>query len=201
MSDRATIAERHSVFDAPKPVGTSSAADNFAIRIADPTVRFSLRMDAGPAVRGAAGFDLSQSINQMRQSVGGHQSIRLGPDEWLLIAAATTEPADALAARLATDLGDHPHTLVDVSHRNVAFELSGALSADVLNTGCPLDLGNEAFPAGTATRTLFAKAEIILCRCSDQDQRPLYRVECWRSFGRYLLAYLQESAELIGAGS
>lgn len=201
MSDLASLAERRGVLvGAGQPVSAATSG-NFTIHVADTAVRFSLRMDPEGAanLESVAGFDVSQLINQLSQSKAGRQSVRLGPDEWLLIATNGSERPHELAATLAADLGEKSHTLVDVSHRNMAFELSSALAADVLNTGCPLDLSEQAFPAGTATRTLFAKAEIILCRCPDQNQQPVYRVECWRSFGRYLSEYLQESAELIGA--
>ena len=205
MSDHEMIAERRDVFHAVDNLTKPSNNESRAISVAAPALRFGLRMDATAAAAAGkpAGFDLSQSINSLRQSVAdaasGRLSARLGPDEWLLIAETGADAAEALMAGLTADLGDVAHTLVDVSHRNLAIELTGSAAADVLNTGCPLDLGDQAFPVGTATRTLFAKAEIILCRCENVGQQPLYRVECWRSFGRYMHAYLQESAELIGA--
>jgi sarcosine oxidase subunit gamma len=219
MSDHETVAERRDVFHGQASLAKPPNSDDFTLRVADPALRFGLRMDATAAVAAAqpAGFDLSQPINSLRQSAvdGGANGVkrrlsaRLGPDEWLLIADTGSDTAEALMARIAAEMGEAAHTLVDVSHRNLAIELTGSAAADVLNTGCPLDLGDQAFPVGTATRTLFAKAEIILCRCpdieredierEDREQQPLYRVECWRSFGRYMHAYLQESAELIGA--
>ena len=210
MSDHEMIAERRDVFHAVDNLTKLSNNDGCAISIAAPALGFGLRMDAIAAAAAGkpAGFDLSQPINQLRQSVAdgasGRLSARLGPDEWLLISDADSDTAEALMTGLTADMGDAAHTLVDVSHRNLAIELTGSAAADVLNTGCPLDLGDQAFPVGTATRTLFAKAEIILCRGPDIEgenvgQQPLYRVECWRSFGRYMHAYLQESAELIGA--
>ena len=89
---------------------------------------------------------------------------------------------------------------VDVSHRNVAIDVRGTQVHDVLNTGVPLDLDDVAFPVGTATRTLFAKAEIVLVRCDDQDGLATFRIECWRSFARYLVGHLTQSAALLGFG-
>src|ERR687898_480955 len=57
-----------------------------------------------------------------------------------------------------------PASLVDVSHRHRAFEVSGPAAAALLNEGCPLDLDDAAFPAGACTRTLFGKIEILLWR-------------------------------------
>ncbi|MGQ3028233.1 MAG: sarcosine oxidase subunit gamma family protein, partial [Ferrovibrionaceae bacterium] len=46
----------------------------------------------------------------------------------------------------------------------------------------------EAFPVGVCTRTLFAKAEIVLWRTDAQR----FRVEVWRSFAGYLWGLLDE---------
>jgi len=181
------------------------ADDGLAMRLMPPATRLSLRMKAGSENRAgqAAGFDLAQPINSLRatqaESSASRLSARLGPDEWLLIADGDRDAADTLADTLTRDLGEHAHTLVDVSHRNMAIELIGHAAADVLNSGCPLDLGDNAFPVGTATRSLFAKSEIVLLRTASPDQRPLFRVECWRSFGRYVHAHLRDAATLIGA--
>ncbi|MFX8747406.1 sarcosine oxidase subunit gamma family protein, partial [Acinetobacter baumannii] len=75
---------------------------------------------------------------------------------------------DAIEAAFADRLGQEPHSLVDVSHRNTAIQIAGPAAADVLNAGCPLDLRLDAFPVGMCTRTLFAKAEIVLWRTDAQ---------------------------------
>ena len=77
-----------------------------------------------------------------------------------------------------------PHALIDISDRQSALTVSGPLAADVLNTGCPLDLDIHAFPVGMCTRTLMAKAEVILWRTTPDT----FRMECQRSFADYLAA-------------
>lgn len=204
MSEADQGAERRSVFDGGGAHADRPDGARFALRLAPPAARLSLRL-LGTADGGgqAAGFDLSQPINALRESAtdqgAPRLSARLGPDEWLLIAGGATDDAAALARQVAADLGARAHTIVDISHRNVAIELAGAEAVDVLNTGCPLDLGDAAFAPGSATRTLYGKAEIILMR-TGSTERPVFRVECWRSFGRYLDAYLRDAAQLIGAG-
>ena len=49
---------------------------------------------------------------------------------------------------------------------------------------------DAAFPVGAGTRTLLAKAEILLVRTAPDR----YRVECWRSFATYVHGFLQEAA-------
>ena len=83
-----------------------------------------------------------------------------------------------------------PHSLVDVSQRQIGLELSGANAALALNAGCPLDLGLGAFPVGAATRTMLSKAEIVLWR----RETALFHVEVWRSFADYAVSFLAEAA-------
>jgi len=110
----------------------------------------------------------------------------LGPDEWLILAA----PSDPIAAVLSQALQPRPHSLVDISHRHTAIELTGAAAADVLNAGCPLDLDTTAFPVGTCTRTVLAKSEMILWRVDAEK----FRLEVTRSFAPYVRRFLLEAA-------
>ncbi len=82
------------------------------------------------------------------------------------------------------------YTLVDVSHRNTGWTLTGANAAQALGVGCPRDLRDEAFPVGACARTVFGKAEILLFRTGKQA----WRVECWRSFAPYVFALLKDGA-------
>lgn len=141
----------------------------------------------------AAGSALGLDISQVacRAAMNGDQAaaLWLGPDEQLLLGP---EGAD-LAATLAPALRDLPHSLVDVSHRQIALEVSGPHAAAVLNAGCPLDLDLSAFPVGMCTRTVFAKAEIVLWRTSED----VFHVEVWRSFASYVTEFLAEVAREV----
>ena len=207
MSDANTQAERRHVFhahDGPPDTFDAAKTSSFAMRLAGPAQRWSLRTDDTPASVAPAHFDIGQPINVLRETVSqppshsnaSRLSARLGPDEWLLIAQGSQDTA--LTSEISAAFAEHRHELVDISHRNIAIEVTGAGAADVLNTGCPLDLHETAFAAGSATRTLFAKTEIVLMRRHDVAGQPLYRIECWRSFGRYLFAHLADSATLLG---
>ena len=111
----------------------------------------------------------------------------LGPDEWLML--APDDEAAPLFATLTEAIGAAPHSLVDVSHRQVAIEISGPDVEAVLNTGCPLDLSLDEFPVGMCTRTIFGKSEIVLWRTSAAG----FRVEVWRSFAAYVWRMLEEA--------
>ena len=103
---------------------------------------------------------------------------------------------ESLASALKSALAGVDHSLVDISHRQAALELSGTHSAWLLNAGCPLDLSLAAFPVDTVTRTIFVKAEIVLWRTGETS----FRLEFGRSFRGYLAGLLAEvSRELAAA--
>lgn len=160
------------------------------ITLLDECARWSLRMPPAVAerLRELAGFRIEMQINHC-SSVEEKLAARLGPDEWLLCAPAGF--ASDVEKDVAAALAGEPHALVDVGHRYAAFALYGPHAATSLAAGCPLDLHPEAFAAGSATRTLLGKAEIILWRVHDA---PAYRLECARSFAPYVLAFLREAA-------
>lgn len=140
--------------------------------------RWSLRV---PSPLAAGGFLLDMPLNRGSRA-GERLAARLGPDEWLLVAPAGDAPDfGALEGR--------HHSLVDVSHRYAAFAVEGDNAALVLAAGCPLDLHPGVFTAGTATRTLLGKAEVILWRLEG------YRLECARSFAPYVERFLNEASQ------
>ena len=111
----------------------------------------------------------------------------LGPDEWLWQATGE-DPAELFASLSATMTG-HSQSLVDVSHRSEAFALSGPQAGYILNHGCPLDLSPATFPVGMCTRTIFAKAMIMLSR----PERDVFHIDVWRSFAPYVWQLLDEA--------
>jgi len=120
--------------------------------------------------------------------LGTRATLWLGPDEYLLLDFAPGEGAAANA--LESALAAEPHALVDVSHRQFAFEVSGQHAATILSAACPLDLDAGEFPVGMCTRTVFAKADIVLWRTNPDT----FHVEAWRSFAGYVGGMLQEIA-------
>jgi sarcosine oxidase, subunit gamma len=164
-------------------------AGSMLVRALLPATRYILR--GGPDVMNAAGRALALSLSQIacRAATGatsGLAALWLGPDEQLLLGPEASD----IGAALQSALRDLPHSLVDVSHRQTAFEVSGPRSTLLLNAGCPLDLDQSAFPVGMCTRTVLAKAEIVLWRTS-QD---VFHVEVWRSFADYVSRFLVEVA-------
>jgi sarcosine oxidase subunit gamma len=168
---------------------TPTPARSEWLRPLPPAARFVLHAPAAARALAAPVWSPGFSELACRASGDGDRaSLWLGPDEYLLL-APDAEGA-ALHASLATALAGSPHALVDVSHRQTAFEIIGPHAPDILNGGCPLDLDLAEFPVGMCTRTVFAKAEITLWRTASQT----FHVEVWRSFTDYLTQLLAEVA-------
>jgi sarcosine oxidase subunit gamma len=179
------------------PIIAASAGDNASVAVLDPAARFSLRLGSADeaARRSVAGFSIDLPIN--RCSVEGERiAARLGPDEWLLIGPEADNVR--IEQQITAGLAGAFFSLVDIGHRNVGFRVGGAHAAEIVNGGCPLDLDDAAFPAGSATRTVFGKAEIVLIR---PGAERVYRIECWRSFAPYVHGLLKEVAREFDAAA
>lgn len=153
-----------------------------------PATRFVLRCrpDGIAPIGSAFGVGLPQAACRAA-AAGERAALWLGPDEWLLLAPAAD--GAALASTLQHAAGGEPHSLVDVSHRQVGIEVSGREAAAALNVGCPLDLDPGVFPVGMCTRTVLGKSEVVLWRTAPTT----FRVEVWRSFAPYVWQLLDEA--------
>jgi sarcosine oxidase subunit gamma len=166
--------------------GGSAAA---VLSVAAPATRMSLRAksDAVSALSGALGLSLPTRA-KTSVSVNGRHALWLGPDEWLVI---DENEADLMALAGSSNV---LHSATDISHRNTAVIVKGRGAAVAINGGCPQDLSLAAFPVGACSRTVLAKAEIVLLRTAEDT----FRVECWRSFSPYVSTLLAEAAEDAG---
>jgi sarcosine oxidase, subunit gamma len=160
------------------------------LRTLPPASRHILR--GGPPVLAAAAAALglpASTIACRAETAGGRAALWLGPDERLILAPeAEAAPTHATLERV---LIGQPHSLVEVSHRQAALEVSGPHATEVLNLGCPLDLHPSHFPVGMCTRTVFNKAEIVLWRTAADR----FHLEIWRSYLAYVCGLLGEAAE------
>ena len=150
----------------------------------------------GPEARAAAGraFGVALPETACRASAAAERSaLWLGPEEHLLL--APVEDLCRIQAELSTALAGIAHSLVDVSHRQLAYAVTGPDARDVLASGCPLDLDPDVFPVDMCTRTLFSKSEIVLWRRSAEE----YHLEVARSFSAYVLGWMREALTLVDA--
>lgn len=164
------------------------------IREAGTVGRLVLRAgtEARRALEPALGAALAGRVNSATVA-DACTALRLGPDEWLLLADANSDPW--LAARIADAAKGVAFSLVDVSHRHAGVDVAGPSVEAVLAVGCPLPLDLAAFPVGRATRTVLAKAEVVLWR-----QEPnAFQIEVARSFAPYVVGLLGVAIEDEGA--
>jgi sarcosine oxidase subunit gamma len=163
-----------------------------SVQLLPPAARFVLR--GNPTVMAAASAALGLNISDIAcrsASAGVRAALWLGPDEQLLLAPLAD--GQVIARQLGESLSALPHSLVDVSHRQIALEVTGSQAQNILNAGCPLDLHLESFPVGACTRTVLGKCDIVLWRTG----ATTFHVEVWRSFADYASRFLAEAGETL----
>jgi sarcosine oxidase, subunit gamma len=164
----------------PGPVATSNAA---TVSIMASVGRFSLRAREAqlPVLSSAIGVDLVRKIGA-RASTGATEALCLGPDEWQIL----TAEADArrLTEACARIYPEAPHSLTDISGREISVRIEGPKAAELLTLGCPRDIDRLA--EGEGRRTLMDRATVVLWR----DGMASFRLDVWRSFAPDVIALL-----------
>jgi len=155
-----------------------------------PSARFVLQAVAAALIAAAQslGFDSDVSTSAAYDN-GQFSLLWLGPDERLIL--AWQDDAQRTAPRVANALADQPHSLVEVTHRQVSRRLHAHGIIELLNCGCPQDLDLGQFAIDRCSRTLFNKAEIVLWRRGANE----FHVEIWRSYADYFERWLIEAAQ------
>ncbi len=174
------------IMTAPRigPLEGRQGAPELGLVTAPPMTRLVLRAReaAIAAAEAQLGFTLPRQACRSAGAAGTH-ALWLGPDEWLILSATDEGRMDALSSAI----GDTPHALVDVSHRQTAMVIAGPRVEAHLATLCALDVSIENFPVSMCTRTLMGKAEVVLWRMS----QTAFHLEVWRSFSPYLWDLLE----------
>ncbi len=151
--------------------------------------RLGLRAEEGTARRIGAALGLELPGAMLRAAAGeGIAALRLGPDEWLLLADGGD--ADGWLAAVTDAAGGAHVAAVDLSHRFAEIRLAGPVAGEVLAAGCPLDLDAGVAPPGFASRSLLGKCEIVLWRLA----RDRFGLLAGRSFGEYVWLFLEHAA-------
>jgi sarcosine oxidase, subunit gamma len=150
------------------------ATPGVTISLAPPMARYSLRARQAQALETVLKVKLPKKIGATEGGIAC-----LGPDEWLMRAAAGTAIPDGAGLSMA---------ITDISERALCCVVEGPRAAQILMSGCPLDL--EHFAVGRATRTIYETVEIILIR----DAEDCFHVEVWRSFAPWLWTALTKAA-------
>ena len=154
------------------PVKTFAAV---SVAVLPPVARLNLRIATANLAAASTAFGLPLP-NRIGQGVAkdGHAAWCLGPDEWLLHAPEAEQAA--IVADFAKARANAPHSLTVISDREFTIAITGPRAQEFLTVACPLDLSRMA--PGTAKRTLFDSAQVVLIR----DAEDAFRIEVWRSF-------------------
>ncbi|MEZ2128661.1 MULTISPECIES: sarcosine oxidase subunit gamma family protein [unclassified Sinorhizobium] len=140
--------------------------------------RLSLRARGDlKALNAALGLTLPNLIGR-RATAAEIEAIRLGPDEWTIVSSA--ERVARLIAACTAVYKSHPHSLVDISGREVTLLIEGPMAAELLTLGCPRDI--ETIRVGEGRRTVFDGATVVLWR----DAEDRFRMDIWNSFAPHL---------------
>ncbi|WP_159587682.1 sarcosine oxidase subunit gamma family protein [Chelativorans xinjiangense] len=173
----------------PGPLAKSSA---LVVSLLAPTGRFSLRAHAAvlPALSRAIGVDLPSRIGA-RASAGTIEVLCLSPDEWQILVAETD--ALRLSKGCASIYAEAPHSLTEISDREITVRIEGPKAADLLTLGCPRDIGRLG--EGEGCRTLMDGATVVLWR----DGKDSFRLDIWRSFAPHVVALLETGCAELAA--
>lgn len=178
------------LFDQAIEIPEILQSEDITVALLEERVRYSLRIKSADvaAFKKATGLKLPV---KMHASSEGKDVIcmKLGPDEWFVIAAP--QKRQSLDAALAKASKSFTCSVTEVSHRNVGFIVSGPRAQALINVGCPLDLSSSAFPIGKATRSVFESSQIAIMRTGEDN----FHIECWRSFGPYLRDFFERVVE------
>jgi sarcosine oxidase, subunit gamma len=114
--------------------------------------------------------------------LGEREVLWLGPDEWLVVAAAD---AAAVVADLESSLVGSHHSVVDVSANRAVIELAGAGRLELLSSACPIDLDPRSWTQGRCAQTLFGATQVLM-----QERTENTRLFVRPSFATYVVDLL-----------
>lgn len=162
--------------------GTVIETEAARITVAPLSGRLALRARGDvTALETALGISLPVGIGKRNES-GTKQVMRLGPDEWTLL--IPLDEVAALVAAAADVYPTHPHSLVDISAREVTLLIEGQKAAELLTIGCARDI--DSIPVGEGRRTNFDGVTVVLRR----DAENVFRMDVWNSFASHLTQLL-----------
>lgn len=147
----------------------------------------------------AVGRALDLLLPSEPNSTSGNEDLRAlwqGPDAWLL--TCPVENARARIEALRTALAQTHAAATDLSDGQVALRLSGPSARDLLAKGCPLDLHERTFPAGSCAGTLLAKASVTIHLVEDSPAGPVFDLYVARSFASYVWAWIEDAGREYG---
>ncbi|MDX1655237.1 MAG: sarcosine oxidase subunit gamma [Candidatus Competibacteraceae bacterium] len=164
--------------------GALVASSAVAVTLLAPVGRFSLRLREAnvPALSQAVGVELPGKIGVCAKA-DTLEVLCLGPDEWLI----HLPEADGfrLVEACARVYPEAPHSLTEITDREVSVLIEGPKAAELLTLGCPRDI--DRLQEGQGRRTLMDGATVVLWR----DGARRFRLDMWRSFAPHVISLLE----------
>lgn len=170
--------------------GPSSYPGTVALREVPFTTQIGIRAEPGSpahaALDQASGVGLPAAVGQVTGSPGEVSVLWLGPDEFLVVAAADSHD---LLAGLLDALGEHPGQVVDLSANRAIIEVRGSNAQQALEKGVPADLHPRSFPENWAITTTLGPVPVLLWRTA----ADAYWLLPGTSFAQYTAGWLLDA--------
>lgn len=142
------------------------------------------------AVGKAVGVELPTQIGGCAKAEGIEVAC-LGPDEWLLL--VPLDQIERVEDALAALYPSLPHSMTEITGREVTFTIEGPQTPELMSIGCARDIAS--IKVGQARRTLFDGATVIVWR----DSETSFRMDVWNSFAPFLATTLETGAKELAA--
>lgn len=157
------------------------------------SARFNLRADPKDinALSKAFGSEIPSEISACAR-VKNREALCVGPDEWILQTPESDKQTvwDAFEKAYAKT----PHSLTDISDREIAISMSGDRVLELLNIAAPTD--HSSMEIGQGVRTIFDTVQVVLYR----EAENTFRMELWRSFLPHVWSLLNTGNAELASG-
>lgn len=184
LKGNASMLEHQQPLDSPPEAGgsPSTGEPGFRLRLAE-TGLLLLQSPSASALQDALTGEIALRLPAPGEArIGGEYALLwLTPAEWLL--ECPVRDTDSLYSAFIRRLARSLAVVTDMSDAFACFELSGTRADDVLMSGCSLDLGTGAFPAGRVARTSLAGIPAIIRRTVEPHG---FRCLVDRSYARHI---------------
>lgn len=145
------------------------------------------QVTAQPGAENAMMPALSAQVGALPETVGratqsqGRTLMLIGPAQYLLSGGPVTMP-------------DAEGAVVELSHARTRLYVEGAMAAEVLCRGAPLDFHDSAFPVGAFAQTGIHHTSVLIHRVSQQR----YEIDTLRTFALTVWHWLEDACLPFG---
>ena len=183
--------EHRSALDQVAGAGGAIAAPGLSVlAVADRGLLLLQADPTEPALHEALGTQTGLALPQPQTTGFGsdRELLWVAPRQWLLQLPAFSAPV--VQAALSARLGGTLAAVTDVSDAFACFDVGGPRAADVLMTGCSLDLHPAAFGAARVARTALADVPAVIWR---REASGAFRCLVDRSYAGHLWNWLAQA--------